>query len=148
MHKSERDGLGQTKQELHPKAGAKKITWTLHSAGKGFFRLIHQHQLPSATTLHSSKYFQTSQSHSAQDQSEQLLWFINCDLKYFYSSHLFVVFVGMASIQKTAIYELMGLKVSHSTQWPLNTLLFRREPWKGRNAPAGVTDGSRLGTVS
>lgn len=110
--------------------------------------MIHQHQFPSARTLHSSKYFQISQSHSAQDQHEKVLWFINCDLKYFYSSHLFGVFVGMGSRQKTAIYKLMGLKVSHITQWPLNTLLFRREPWKGRNAPAGVTNGSMLGTVS
>lgn len=42
----------------------------------------------------------------------------------------------------------MGLKVSHSKRWLLNTLLFRREPWKGRNVPAGVTNGSMLGTVN
>lgn len=75
----------------------RKITWALHSAGKGFFSMIHQHQFPSARTLHSSKYFQISQSHSARDQNKQVLWFINCDLKCFYSSHLFGVFVGMGS---------------------------------------------------
>ena len=126
----------------------RKITWALHSTGKGFFSVIHQYQFLSARALHSSKCFQISQSHSARDQNEQVLWFINCDLKSFYSPYLLGVFVGMGRRQKTAIYKLVGLKVSHSTQWPLNTLLFRRDPWKGRNTPAGVTDGSTSGTVN
>lgn len=69
-------------------------------------------------------------------------------LEILLSSHSFGVFVGIGNRQKIAVYKLRGLKVSHSTQSPLNTLLFRREPWKGRNVPAGVTNGSMLGTVN
>lgn len=54
----------------------------------------------------------------------------------------------MGSRQKTAIYKPVGPKVPHSTQSSLNTLLFRREPWKGRTTPTGVTNGSMLGTVN
>lgn len=146
----------QTTRVLLSLSGARRGLKTEHKAGNddslwqtmAFSSMIHQHQLPSARTPHCSKYFQISQSHSAQDQNEQVLWFINCDFKYFYSPHLLGVFVGMGRRQKTATNTLVGLKVSHSTRWPLNTLLFRRETWKGRNAPAGVTNGSVLGTMN
>lgn len=55
-----------------------------------------------------TKYFQISQSF--WDQNEQVLWFINCDLKYCYSSHSFGIFVGIGNRQKTAVDKLMGLK--------------------------------------
>lgn len=145
QHEAERDGVLWQRKELCTRAGAKK-----DNQGPAFSRKrVFQYDSPTpARTLHSSKYFQISQTHSAWDQNERVLWFINYDWKYFYSPHLVGVFVGTGRRQKMAICKLMGLKASHSTQWPLNTLLFRREPWKGRNEPAGVTNGSMLGTVN